>query len=337
MIKFSAVLNFTLCTLLFYVSNAQADRGCTVTQNTFNMPISLSVAQDHPINTPIGAAGTYDLYSCSDTSQFNQAITISSYDSTGKRINGRLIFNSGIKGIGYSVGMKSIGNCDGKIDYAGRESNNWPYTVLCRAKGLFPVQPIKGQFLLTFYKIAPTTDSGTVASKTSITAPLYNNDGWWTSPESKLTITGLTVTTVSCSMPNVTVPMGKTNTLQMFDGVGSRLSPVPFEIRLNNCIAGPNTSVKYQFDPLKPALDSKNGILALDSGGAKPAATGVGIQIRSADGNEAVQEFGVPHAFGNITTGGSYTIPFNARYIQTAAKVAAGIANSAMTFTLIYE
>ncbi|PRC93778.1 fimbrial protein [Solimicrobium silvestre] len=342
MIKLPAVLNFILCALAFSASTALA--ACTTeTQSTFQMPFNLSVAQDAPIGTQIGPdieTGPFQLYNCSGTYS-SQSLGVKAYGGSFNRmINGRRVYNTSISGVGFALGLRSIGNCDGSSAWIdgvnlGPEIHASWNRLVCTYPGFMPVQPIRGQFLLAFYKTG-ATNGGSLGSYAIGTGILRNNQNYW-STEATLTIKGLTVTTVSCSMPNITVPMGKTNTAQMFNGVGSRLSPVPFEIRLNNCVAGPNTSVKYQLDPLKPALDAKNGILALDSGGAKPAAAGVGIEIRSADGNEAVQEFGVPHAFGNITTGGSYSIPFNARYIQTAAKVAAGIANSAMTFTLIYE
>ncbi|PRC91952.1 fimbrial protein [Solimicrobium silvestre] len=349
MIKFTTVLNFILCVLAFSASNALATNVCKLTQSTFQMPFSLSVAQDAPVGTQIGPdieTGPLQLYTCTGNYS-SQSLGLKPIGGVlHGMINGRRVFKTGIAGIGYALGLRSIGNCDGSSAYLdGVEFTSerlGPLNRLfCTYPGLMPVQPMRGQFLLAFYKIG-ATNGGSLASYVVGASVIRNNQSYWENPnsstESKLTIKGLAVTTVSCSLSDIVVPMGDTNTQQMFNGVGSRLNPVPFTIHLNNCRAGPNTSVKYQFDPLMPAFDAKNGILALNAGGARRlAATGIGIEIRAAGGTEAVQAFGVPHVFGKITTGENYTIPLNARYIQTAAKITGGIANSAMTFTLIYD
>lgn len=63
------------------------------------------------------------------------------------------------------------------------------------------------------------------------------------------------------------------------------------------------------------------------------AATEVGIQLRYS-GTTIKQDD--PVALGTMV-GGPVTFPFSAQYIQTSGSVAAGKANSTITFTLAYK
>jgi len=143
----------------------------------------------------------------------------------------------------------------------------------------------------------------------------------------------LNITTATCTTPDVNVNMGSQGSVG-FRGIDSRLAPVPFSIRLNNCSAGIN-GIKYRLDPVTAVLDQGNAVVAL-SGGVS-SAQGVGVQI--------LDNADKPLAFGSditLTTsataaGSSFAIPLKAAYYRTASQVTAGSANTALTFTMSYQ
>ena len=105
---------------------------------------------------------------------------------------------------------------------------------------------------------------------------------------------------------------------------------------LNSCPAGMNT-VQYRIDPVTSVLNSAQSVVALDNSASTSSATGVGVQLL--DGNGAVFPLSTYKTFAGYdkTNGGSYTIPFKARYYQTATRVTPGAANTSMTFTMLYQ
>lgn len=148
-----------------------------------------------------------------------------------------------------------------------------------------------------------------------------------------VTVTGNPVFTVlACTTPNVNVSLG-THRSSEFGGPNTFTAAVNFNVALNYCPAGLN-SIKYQIDAATPVVNAANSVVALDG---TSTATGVGVQLLDGSGN--VFPLGSAKSFGgyNSTTGGSYTIPFQARYYQTGTAVGPGTANSAMTFTMTYQ
>ena len=145
--------------------------------------------------------------------------------------------------------------------------------------------------------------------------------------------TPTSIVVLSCTTPDVPVPMG-THQVNEFSGIGSTTSPVKsFNISLNNCPAGMN-SIQYRIDALTSILNAANSVVALD---ASSKATGIGVQLL--DNTGKAFPLGTMTTFSgyNGGTGGSYTIPFQARYYQTGSKVTAGMANTEMTFTMTYQ
>jgi len=136
-------------------------------------------------------------------------------------------------------------------------------------------------------------------------------------------------TEVSCKTPSVNVDLGKQYSSK-FGDIGSTIGKKAFDIVLSDCPTG-LSGISYQLDPVNPAFDLKQGILALDEGGA----TGVGIQIT--DKNDTVVTLGEVHRFLETEPSGNYTIPLQAAYYKTADKVTPGKANASMQFTITYQ
>ena len=143
-----------------------------------------------------------------------------------------------------------------------------------------------------------------------------------------------TFNAVSCTTQDVPVELGKWPTNDFADP-GYTNRDVSFNIRLNNCPAG-MSAIKYRIDPVTAVIDSDESVVALDTGGAE----GMGVQLLDSTGTAAFP-LSTVKTFNdyNASTGGSYVIPFKARYYQHLPKeqVKPGTANSSMTFTMIYE
>ncbi|WP_296247803.1 fimbrial protein [Pseudomonas sp. UBA4194] len=139
----------------------------------------------------------------------------------------------------------------------------------------------------------------------------------------------ITFTEVSCQTPSVNIDLGKQYSSK-FGGIGSTIGQKAFNIALNDCPSG-LSSISYRLDPVNPAFDAKQGVLALDAGGA----TGVGIQIT--DSNNAVVTLGEAHRFLDTSPSGNYLIPLQAAYYKTADKIEPGKANAALQFTITYQ
>lgn len=170
----------------------------------------------------------------------------------------------------------------------------------------------------------------------------------------------------TCSTPDVTVPMG-THQAKTFTGINTSSGWVDFAIQLNNCPAftgtfsttGPgwisqsgnspsgtgtsgilvNNTLQYRVDPARAAFNAGNGVLNLDpmTAGSSPAATGVGLQIATLNGNGLPLSKNQNSGLVLQTTDSSYSIRLRARYLQTQAKVTPGPANASATFTIIYQ
>lgn len=180
---------------------------------------------------------------------------------------------------------------------------------------------------------------------------------------SRITMDGaIRIVSKTCKTPNVNVPMG-TYLTSAFTGEGYATGGTNFSIFLNDCpeshgtysshppvwisngdstgsLDDPGTadknSLAYRIDPVGTVI--KPGVLSLDPSvvGGAPSASGVGVQITTAAGdNVPLREKTVR----GLTDrgGGSYSIDLRARYLQTKPRVTPGPANASATFTIIYE
>lgn len=139
----------------------------------------------------------------------------------------------------------------------------------------------------------------------------------------------VTFTEASCQTPSINVAMGKHRSRD-FGAVGSTLGQTAFNIELKDCPSGLR-GISYQLDPVNPALNAAQGLLALNSGGAK----GVAIQIT--DSNKSPVGLGQLRRFTRSPASGNHYIPLSAAYYKTASEVTGGPANAALQFTITYQ
>ncbi|EIF30037.1 P pilus assembly protein, pilin FimA [Burkholderia sp. Ch1-1] len=136
----------------------------------------------------------------------------------------------------------------------------------------------------------------------------------------------------TCSVPDqlVTLP---TAGLKKFGSAGTVQGAQSFSIRLNNCPAGFNR-VGYSLIPVGTEVTGYPGALPLS---ADSSATGVRVRIADANGTPVTFNTSIKLNAYNKTTGGSYTVPYQASYIKTAANVTAGTVNGAMLVLVDYQ
>ena len=133
---------------------------------------------------------------------------------------------------------------------------------------------------------------------------------------------------VSTTSASQTVTLGQVSSSALAV-VDSTAASTAFKIDLTACPASVTTaSVKFD----GTAYQGDNSVLALDSGSV---ASGVGIQIRNADGS--VLPLYTASSSIPLAQGTTNTLNFNAAYIAKAVPVTAGTANAVATFSVIYN
>jgi major type 1 subunit fimbrin (pilin) len=191
-----------------------------------------------------------------------------------------------------------------------------------------------GQILVKLVTTGAQIVSGNTSSGVLIRGASYYNAAINTgNAYVNFTVTAATITSLSCTTPNVTVPMGTHKTTEL-SGVGTYTASTNFNISLNNCPAGMN-SIQYYISPSTTIVNSANSVVALNSGSG--AATGIGLQLLNGSGTPFPLNTAATFSGYSTSAGGSYTIPMQARYYQTAATVTAGTANATMTLYMTYQ
>ncbi|KFC83250.1 fimbrial protein [Ewingella americana] len=170
----------------------------------------------------------------------------------------------------------------------------------------------------------------------------------------------MNVIATSCTTPDVTVNLGKHET-NTFNAIGAASPWVGFNIALQNCppmygsypestspptgfndqTTAPGTvvqnSITLGFTPAYGIENAAQGIFKINP--ATGNATGVGIQLArgSSNNNPPLVNLAqlISQSFAS-TSNQNFTLPFQARYIQTASKVTPGPADGRATFTINY-
>lgn len=205
---------------------------------------------------------------------------------------------------------------------------------------------IGGYFKVELVKTAAVTGSGPVGPP-GLFSTYYLDGSGINRPvlTSTLTGQGITIVTSSCQVEagskNIAVNFGSVSNRD-FSGVGSRVNPRDFEIRMRcqggNVVGLDQGLIKVRFDGTQ---DSSNmpGVLAIDGGPA--SASGIGIQLnQTLGGTEQTVSLGEGVALGRtpINDLAEFILPMRAYYIQTEpGTVGAGTGNGRATFTIEYH
>ncbi|SDD02081.1 fimbrial protein [Paraburkholderia lycopersici] len=141
-----------------------------------------------------------------------------------------------------------------------------------------------------------------------------------------------TIKTQSCSVPNQTITLPSVSSGN-FSGLGTTSGAQNFSITLQNCPAGVSR-VGYSLTPVGSETTGYAGTLPLGSG-----STATGVRIRVTDTNGTPVTFNTSNKLTayNPATGGSYSVSFQASYIQTGASVKPGSVSGSMQVLVDYQ
>lgn len=173
----------------------------------------------------------------------------------------------------------------------------------------------------------------------------------------------LTISTQTCTTPDVHVGLGSYDIRNHFSGINSATPWVDASIALTNCptfqgfydhnntlvmkdfstgasgtSSSTNNSIGVRLNPTTEVINAANGIMSIDST-VPGAASGVGIQLAWGNSNQAPTPFNFSaEQTMTLPKDGSPTIlvPLAARYIQTAEHPTPGKANGKVVFTINY-
>lgn len=127
----------------------------------------------------------------------------------------------------------------------------------------------------------------------------------------------------------VNVNMGNVSTAT-FKKPGSVSYAVPFNIVLSDCYGGA-AYAEIDLDPVYGYADRANSVMAISN--EADAAQGIGIELLM--NGKKVADDNVKNRFPLAP--GTTTLPFTARYFQTADSVKPGRADSTVLFSIFYE
>lgn len=304
---------------------------------TVTLPGSVSVPRDAPIGTLLTSwyysTSNSNLYSCRGTNDaiggrgavayFTSPTALSVSGPSGASVT---VYQTNVAGVGIAVAGSIY------IGYAGWSSWNgftstYDGPIWTPLSGNYSVGV---QVAIALVKTANIT-GGVVPGVVVLNFAPYTSGGTQTGQRDTFAITPVTIVPLACTTPNVTVPLG-THAPSEMGSVGATTTAVSFNVSLNNCPAGLN-SIQYRIDPVTAVVNSAQSIVSLD---ASSSASGVAVQLLNAAGSAAFP-LSTYQTFSGYSksTGGSYSIPFKARYYRTGT-ITPGTANTSMTFTMQY-
>lgn len=231
------------------------------------------------------------------------------------------IYKTNIPGIGLRIGFR-MWEADGTLRFPMQHTvSKGSWTTSTSANWVIHAQ---------LFKTESTTGNGSLEE--GLYATMYSAD----TPQNALQVIvsgrSTSIITPSCTAaPTPAVQLGKVRK-NLFSSVGSTAAEKSFDITLNCRAAKPELNTVYLRMDAKPDASGTPGVIALSPDAN--AAAGVGIQILDKDRQPVV--YGQSALVG-VSKDGVYTVPFHARYYQTASQVSAGVANGTATFTLEYK
>ncbi|EHP41766.1 Fimbrial protein [Cupriavidus basilensis OR16] len=139
----------------------------------------------------------------------------------------------------------------------------------------------------------------------------------------------------TCSTPDqsVVLPAMALHKLTGTGSTGGQSGTRRFELRFNNCPPG-YARVGYTLTPIGGPAPAFAGALPVPGGST---AKGVAIQITDSNGTPAMFNQRLPLSAYSTSTGGTYSIPMTARYIQTEATVTPGTISGMMSVLMDYQ
>ncbi|WP_392564836.1 fimbrial protein [Orbus wheelerorum] len=320
---------------LFWLLPNIANAGCTATSGiTFDIfvdTIYLDLMQSSGNKIgPEYSATMGTIAKCSNMSSTDNMVI--SINAAGKQVSlpngnpdGRFVYETSIKGVGFSIGASGRGcSKEGWVGAGSGVQNN----LFCSFYGNIPSE-IKVLPKIQLYSLGETisTTQTLQSSKLGYTYALVNKSQKLTEFPIYVSISPMRA---SCRVttPTVNVNMGSFKTT-MFQGIltgPSTTSDFSIGLKCSNS----STPISLQIDG--NIKSTKYGVLELNQ--ENGAAKGVGIQILKSDGSAF--KLASPQSMGS-QQGANVVLPLKARYVQTGNTVTAGKANASATFTIVYQ
>ncbi|MGS7251201.1 type 1 fimbrial protein [Pseudomonas sp. SK] len=290
-------------------------------QININIPSTLSIPRDAPVNTVI-------------------------YESPAITFNGAASY---ICSTTFTVGIKNAVGTDSRLTYfpIGNTGLSWQWIYQGSAYvgfgGLKYQQPGGYGFNSTTnaLRIIKTGNISPGATIPAGTLGYMQVESASLRPLAMTTYRSSSIILQSCETPNIFVEMGEHN-LSVFSRSGNATPPKAFNIKLNNCPSGIQ-KVSYSLSATSgsPAVDGALGIIKLNT-----SSTAKGIALQLLDGNQTPIQLDKTYVFNEYSTdGGNFSIPLSAKYIRTLPNgdagqydegMSAGSANSEVTFVMNY-
>lgn len=301
---------------------------------TITIPHNLPVGSEIGSQVTTGEIAAYSCFNSEGGDITSQSFGVQAFGEYATTINNRRVYKTNIEGIGYAVGGVDTSACHATGWVSGTNTMRArpeTYALCTNPSKEVSMQP-KGKVMVTYYKIADITGSGTVESKLVGALVLLNNLLLWEPSNSNVTSTSFTITTLGCTVEKtlISVPMGEVPG-NVFSGKGSTPGDSytqSFDLPLK-CHAGTKVTMKIEGN----VNDAAKGVLNITRN-SEDDAKGVGIQMLY---NNQPLALGTPIMTGTSSAGGSYNIPLKARYYQTENKLTGGYANGTATFTMTYD
>lgn len=261
----------------------------------------------------------------------------------GQSLGNVPVYETGVPGIGMVIALRNLDTgCApdvwSTVDKSGHtEIDGWQSSG---CNGLKPDNTADAglQWAIGLVRTAAPVQPGVIAGGrvVELAMQLNNNVIATDAPHGSVGISPVEVVVLSCSTPNVTVPMG-TNLATAFKGVGSTTNPVRFSVAINNCPAGMNR-IDMQLVAPGGYIDQAGGVIKL---GSDSTARGIGLKLTTQVPSGVAMTFGAPgypvSGYSTQTAGSSFTMDFNAAYYQAAAVIGGGTANAVLEFTMSYQ
>ncbi|MDX7990965.1 fimbrial protein [Xenorhabdus littoralis] len=314
---------------------SQADNRCDyypgVTAKTTVVSFgNIVIPRDHPIGTHIKEIRLDQVDTQGNLAYCNYQpqATWDKPDFERAHYNYDSIYESGIPGVGIRINTWTQGSNFG-IDWFPRTVNP---AFNCHLSQEPPGKlqycgKTWGYLTVQLIKIAPITDSGKIQRKLLTRARLGSDIAIHT-----FYLADTNIVTQGCSLKQTTtfVDMGNIKTSE-FSGINSTAGTTGFDLTLD-CDA--NLSVAVSLDG-RPAKSNSNNIWALDYSSDNVTAKGIGVQILWLNRPLSMREPFIVRS-GQKTIR-HFSLPMQARYIQTEAKVIPGKADATAAITLTYQ
>lgn len=253
---------------------------------------------------------------------------------SGYKYDGFTVYKTGLEGIGVAIQTRAFWG-DGPTYTAWTDGLGASVKFSSPATSASAWIKIGGQakIILVKYGRAPggKIDAGNLFGLyiSGDTDAWYGKGGY----DRKYALPAITVTARTCKTPDITVPLGD-HKISEFASVGSRTTPVKFDLQINDCPAG-MASVKYGFNVnAGTAYTASAGLLGLIS---TSTAKGVKVKLMNGTGTSAT-EFDRWYTLTqyNAAVGGSYKVPLSAAFERTG-DVSPGTAKAEAIIAMYYE